>query len=55
MFCYFLPHQNGTKLGKGFGTCYVNTTHIHKTHGYDLKWLNCPEKNSHTCTVCGQK
>jgi len=23
----FLLHWNDTKLGKGFGICYVNTTH----------------------------
>ncbi len=43
-FCFssiFLFHQNGMKLGKGFGTCYVDThthTHTHTHVGFCGLW-----------------
>jgi len=37
---FFLLHQNGTKLGIGFGTCYVNKKS-------SWTWWHGTEKNSH--------
>lgn len=49
-FVYFF--QNGTKLGKCWSICYVNTQ-THKSWTW-FERLNGAEEHSHICTVHGQ-